>query len=255
MNTVKAIIVDDEPGGLYIIGKLLKDYCPEVKVVAACSSADSAFEQITLHEPQLVFLDISLPGKNSFELLEELPQIDFEIIFVTAHSDYMLKAFRYSAVDYLVKPVDEDLLMDAVHRAVKRIAANSIKYNITTLLQNITRSSQGQKAKLCIPSVKGFHVVDLHEIIYCEASGSYTHFHFLQMPVICASRPIHEYEELLSEAGFMRVHKSYLVNLSHVKEYVKGEGGTAILSNGYEIEVSRRKKDLFISRIKNFHLT
>jgi len=215
--------------------------------------ADIAKEKITSLHPQLVFLDISLPGKTSFDLLAELTTVNFEIIFVTAHNNYMLQAFRYSAVDYLMKPIDEDLLVDAVKRADKRIALNTINNNVTTLLDNLHKEQVPQEMKLCIPSLKGFLVVEIRNILFCEASGSYTNFHLTDNQLLCTTKSIHEYEELLADAGFVRIHKSYLVNLRHVKEYVRGEGGSVILSNGKEVEVSRRKKDSFISRMKEYY--
>ena len=250
---IRTILVDDEPRGLNTLKKLLQEYCPELKIVAECADADSAKEKIELLEPQLVFLDISLPGKSSFDLLTELENIQFEIIFVTAHHEYTLQAFRYSAVDYLVKPIDEDLLNDAVKRAIKRITSSSINLNIGALLHNIKKPQTTEEMKLCIPSLKGFQVVELKDILFCEASGSYTNFYFINNNIICSAKPIYEYEELLSDAGFVRIHKSYLVNLLHIKEYVKGEGGSVILSNSAEVEVARRKKDVFLTKMKEYY--
>lgn len=250
---IRTILVDDEPRGLNTLKKLLQEYSPELKIIAECADADSAKEKIELLEPQLVFLDISLPGKSSFDLLADLEKINFEIIFVTAHNQYTLQAFHFSAVDYLVKPIDEDLLAAAVKRAVKKISAAAVNTNITTLLHNIQKPQPGQEMKLCIPSLKGFQVVELKEILFCEASGSYTNFYFVNSSSICSAKPIYEYEELLSDAGFVRIHKSYLVNLLHIKEYVRGEGGSVILSNSKEVEVSRRKKEIFLSRMKEFY--
>jgi two-component system LytT family response regulator len=185
--------------------------------------------------------------------LADLNKVDFEIIFVTAHNEYTLQAFHYSAVDYLMKPIDEDLLAAAVKRAEKRIAVNTINNNVTTLLHNLQKVQVPQEMKLCIPSIKGFQVVELKDILFCEASGSYTNFYFNYKHSVCTSKTIHEYEELLGDAGFVRIHKSYLVNLLHVKEYLRGEGGSVVLSNNKELEVSRRKKDVFLSKMKEFY--
>lgn len=250
---IRTILVEDEPRGLNTLKKLLQEYCPELKIVAECTDATSAKEKIEVLEPKLVFLDISLQGKTSFDMLAELQKIDFEIIFVTAHNQYMMQAFHYSAIDYLVKPIDEDLLLDAVKRAVKRINASTNNHNVATLLHNISQSGSPHKMKLCIPSFKGFQVVELNDILFCEASGSYTNFHFCDQPLICSAKPIYEYEEMLTDSGFIRIHKSYLVNLRHIKEYVRGEGGVVILSNNTEIEVSRRKRDLFITRMREYY--
>jgi len=250
---VRTILVDDEPRGLNTLKKLLQEYCPEIKVVAECTDADTAKDKIELLEPQLVFLDISLPGKTSLDLLSELDKINFEIIFVTAHNEYTLDAFHYSAIDYLMKPIDEDILIDAVRRAVKRVTMNSVNNNVSTLLHNLQKAQAPQEMKLCIPSLKGFQVVELKDILYCEASGSYTNFFFTDKHSICTAKTIHDYEDLLEDAGFVRIHKSSLVNLLHVKEYLRGEGGSVILSNGHEVEVARRKKDLLIAKMKEYY--
>jgi two-component system, LytTR family, response regulator len=253
MNRIKTILVDDEPRGLTSMQKLLQLNCPEVDVIACCGSAEEAKDMIERLQPQLIFLDIAMPGKTGFDLLKDLHEINFEIIFVTAHNNYMVQAFHFSAVDYLLKPVDDELLVEAVKRAGKKIEEKKDGQQIETFLHNIQYSSGSQKMKLCIPSLKGFQVVEIQDIIYCEASSNYTNFHFTNRPVICASKPIHEYEELLEDCNFIRTHKSFMVNLEHVKEYIRGEGGTLLLSNNHEVEVSRRKKDILMTRMKSYY--
>ena len=253
MNTIKTILVDDEPRGLSSLQKLLEINCDTIEIIASCSSASAAIDAITNLQPHLVFLDIAMPEENGFDLLHNLPVINFEIIFVTAHNNYMTQAFKFSAVDYLLKPVDDELLRAAVKRAEKKIEEKNAGLNIETFLHNIKNKSCSQKMKLCIPSLKGFQVVQIQDIIYCEASSNYTNFHFTNRLTICASKPIHEYEELLEDCNFIRTHKSFMVNLEHVKEYVRGEGGTIILSNNHEVEVSRRKKDMLMTRMKQYY--
>ncbi|PWT77564.1 MAG: DNA-binding response regulator [Bacteroidetes bacterium] len=250
---IRTILVDDEPRGLNTLNKLLTEYCPELFVVAGCTDTESAKEKILSLDPQLAFLDISLPEKTSFDLLSELGNINFEIIFVTAHNQYAVQAFHFSAIDYLMKPIDEDLLVNAVKKAVKRIEGNATNHDISTFLHNVSKAQAPQEMKLCIPSLKGFQVVELKDILFCEASGSYTNFYFDNKSSICTAKPIHEYEGLLQDAGFVRIHKSFLVNLRHIKEYLRGEGGSVILSNGKELEVSRRKKESFIESMKEFY--
>ncbi|GAA4305855.1 LytTR family DNA-binding domain-containing protein [Compostibacter hankyongensis] len=236
------------------LNSMLQAYCPELSVVASCRDVAEAKEKIQLLNPQLVFLDISLKDKTSFDLLAGLEHLNFEIIFVTAHNQYALRAFQYSAIDYLLKPIDEDLLASAVKRAAKRISDNNTAgNNISTLLYNLNKINTQNEMKLCIPSLKGFDVADIKDIIYCEASGVYTHIHFAGQPLICSSKGLSEYEKLLTSSGFIRAHHSYLVNLLHVKQYVKGEGGTLILSDNKEITVSRRKKENIINRMKEFY--
>lgn len=253
MNKIKTILVDDEPRGLTSLQKLLQMNCEEVDVISCCGSATEANEKIAQLHPQLVFLDIAMPETNGFELLRNIQAINFEIIFVTAHSNYMTQAFHFSAVDYLLKPVDDDLLIEAVKRAGKRIDDKTGSLQIETFLHNFQNKNTPQKIKLCIPSLRGFQVVEINEIIYCEASSNYTNFHFTNRASICASKPIHEYEELLADCNFVRVHKSFVVNLEHVKEYIRGEGGSVILSNNHEVEVSRRKKDMLMTRMKEYY--
>jgi two-component system LytT family response regulator len=250
MTKIKAILIDDEPRGLTSLQKLLEINCPGVAVVGLASSAEEAKEKITELKPQLVFIDIAMPGKTGFDLLKDFDVVNFEIIFVTAHNSYAIQAFHFSAVDYLLKPVDEELLVEAVKRAERRIEEKTSGQHIETLMHNIGQKDSPHKMKLCIPSVKGFQVIDIQDIIYCEASSNYTNIHFTNRPFICASRPIHEYEELLEDSSFARIHKSYVINLEHVKEYMRGEGGSILLSNGKELEVSRRKKEDFFKKMK-----
>ena len=247
---IKAILIDDEVHCLDTLNILLSDFCPGVTVLERCMSAKQGLSAIQKFEPDLVFLDIEMPGKNGFELLEELPEINFEIIFVTAHHDYTTQALHLSAVDYLLKPVDENLLVEAVKRAGKRIGGKADHQPMETFKHNMQQRGATQKMKLCIPFSKGFQVVDIQKIIYIEADGNYSNFHFTDRPVICASKSILEYESLLADCNFVRVHKSFVINLDHVTDYIKGEGGAVLLSGGKEIEVSRRKKELLMSRMK-----
>ena len=255
MTTIplRAILVDDEPRGLTSLQKLLELNCADVEIVATCSNVDDALDKIKAFRPGLVFLDIAMPVKNGFELLKETREMPFEVIFVTAHNQFMIEAFHFSAIDYLLKPIDEEQLVDAVNRAKKRFEERTGARNIETFLYNVKQSRLPGSMKLCIPSLKGFQVVELDEILYAEASGNYTNFYFVnQQHPVCTSKPIHEYEELLSDSGFVRIHKSFLVNLVHIKEYLRGEGGSVVLTNGTEIEVARRKKEPFLDKMKSF---
>ena len=253
MNKIKTLLVDDELRGLTSLERLLQLNCPNVSVVCSCTGANEAKNKIAELQPDLVFLDIAMPGKTGFDLLKELPEINFEIIFVTAHNNYMIQAFHFSAVDYLLKPIEDDLLIEAVKRAGKRITEKTGSGQIETLLHNMQYIEGTQKMKLCIPSLKGFQVIEIQDLIYCEASSNYTNFHFTSRPSICASKPIHEYEAILEECNFVRIHKSFMVNLHHIKEYVRGAGGAVIMSNGHEIEVSRRKKDILMTKMKIYY--
>jgi two-component system LytT family response regulator len=250
MSTISAILIDDELRALSSLQKLLELNCPDVEILQSVRRVDEARQYIDQLKPDLIFLDIDMPGKSGFQLLDEIDEIDFEIIFVTAYSEFTEQALHLSAVDYLLKPVDENLLVNAIERARKRIGPKKERQPVETFLYNIQTHGSPHKMKLCIPSIKGFQVVDIQNIMYIEASSNYSNFYFTNRPLICASKPLHEYATLLDDNHFVRVHKSYAVNLDHIQEYVKGEGGYVILTNGKEIEVSRRKKDILIQRMK-----
>lgn len=250
---MKAILVDDEPDGLKTLQKLLELHCRQVEVIATCTNAIAARHEIELQKPDVVFLDIQMPGKSGIEMMRELTDKNFEVIFVTAHNEYMLQALQYSAADYLLKPVDEERLIEAVERAEKKLAEEK-KHELTeTLLYNIGKAGMPSEMKLCLPTMKGFLILDLDEIIYCEAERSYTIFHIDNKKPITVSKPLLEYESTLVNTSFFRIHKSFLINLKHVKEYHRGEGGSVFMSNNAEIEVSRRKKDQFLQKIKEIY--
>ena len=247
---MRTILVDDEPDGVRTLKKLLELNCPEVEIAATCNSAKAAIEKLEEVKPDLVFLDVRMPGKSGLDMLTELPVQNFEVIFVTAHDEYMLQALQFSAVDYLMKPVDEDRLVEAVDRVRKRLKMERSAGHKETLIYNIGKAGSPLEMRLCLPTQKGFNIVKLEEIVYCEAKRSYTLFRFANNKSILISKPLFDYDKLLTETVFLRVHKSFLINLLHVKEYVRGEGGSVIMSDGTEIEISRRKKEQFLLKVK-----
>jgi len=249
---IKSIIVDDEKLSRNTLKKLLELHCPEVEVVAECEDAGSASVQVASLKPDLVFLDVAMPGKNGIEFLREYEEINFEVIFVTAHDKYVLQAIRFAAVDYLSKPVEELQLITAVANARKRIASKSANQHMEIFLHNMQQKTNQQEMQLCVPSVKGFQVIKISDIIYCEADNTYTNIYLLNNQKLMASRPLIDYETILQDSSFVRIHKSYLINMKHLKEYQKGEGGTAIMSNGKQLDVSRRKKESFITYMKQY---
>jgi two-component system, LytTR family, response regulator len=247
---MRAILVDDEPDGIRTLEKMLELNCPEVEIEATCSNTMAAKQKLEEIHPDVVFLDIRMPGKSGLDMLAELSVTNFEVIFVTAHNEYLLQALQFSAVDYLMKPVDEDRLVEAVERVKKRIKQKQTGGQAEILLHNIKKAGFPLEMRLCLPTQKGFTIVKLEEIAYCEAQRSYTIFRLINNKSIMISKPLFDYERLLVDTVFFRVHKSFLINLLHVKEYTRGEGGTVIMSNGMEIEVSRRKKEQFLAKVK-----
>jgi two-component system, LytTR family, response regulator len=249
---MRAILVDDEPDGIRILKKLLEVHCPEVEIAATCTNAVTARQKLEEIHPDVLFLDIRMPGKSGLDLLTELSFRDFEVIFVTAHNEYILQALQFSAADYLTKPVDEDRLVEAVQRVENRLEQGKSTGQSEALIHNISIAGFPLEMRLCLPTMRGFTIVKLEEIIYCEANRSYTRFHIINQKPITISRPLIDYEKLLTNTTFFRAHKSFLINLLHIKEYLRGEGGTIIMSNGIEIEVSRRKKEQFLLKVKEF---
>ena len=247
---MRAIIVDDEPDGIGTLKRMLELHCKQVEVIATCTNAEAAKQKTEQLEPDVIFLDIQMPGKSGLDMLTELSDKNFEVIFVTAHNEYMLQALQFSAVDYLLKPVDEERLIKAVNRAEKKLEQKSDSTNMEALMHNMQKAGTPNEMKLCIPSLKGFLVLKLEDIIVCEAERNYTVFYLVNKKPVTVSRTLLDYEEILKDTTFLRVHKSFLINLQHVTEYQRGEGGMVIMSNGMEIEVSRRKKDHFLAKVK-----
>lgn len=246
----KAIIIDDETGPRESLDQLLEKHCRNISVIAKADSVESAYESITQLNPDLVFLDIEMQTGNAFDLLEKFDRIDFAIIFTTAFNHYAINAIRFSAIDYLLKPVDADDLKAAVSRfEMKKHDEAALNHKFQTLLNNIQPDSRSKK--IGIPDGDSLVFIDIKDLIRCHSDGSYTSFFLTSGKKIMASKPIGEYEELLQEERFFRIHRSFLINLDHIKKYVKGDGGYVVMSDGAEVEVSRRKKNDFIAMLSN----
>lgn len=246
---IRAIIVDDEVKSCQNLKVLLNDFCPNVEVVAFCESVNESVKAIKTYEPEMVFLDIQLRGESGFDLIEKVQPVNFEIVFVTAHSDYAIRAFKFSAIDYLLKPIDVDDLQNAVERVEKKRNFNSLG-RLSQLMANLKPSSS-QQYKLAIPSGEGYIFIKISEIIYCEASSNYTTFVMTDGKKYLVTRTLKEYEELLDQEDFFRIHNSYLINLNAIKKYIRGEGGQVIMANDSVLDVSRRKKEFFLKKISH----
>lgn len=242
-----AIIVDDEKNGRALLALLLNENCPNVTVLDSADSADKALELINKLNPDLVFLDIEMPGGSGFDLLNKIERPDFSVIFVTAYDKYAVKAFKFSAIDYLLKPVDEEELIRAVAEAVKHKKENlfpsidALKKNYNTL-----RSESG---KLGLTTQTGLVFIEIKDLIRCEADGKYTNCFLTDHNKIMVSRNLKEFEDFLSEHNFIRIHHSHLVNMEYIKQYQSGRGGYVIMSDGSTVDVSQRKKDEFLKRL------
>ena len=246
---IKAIIVDDEPYCCDALEILLQRYCPQVQVAEVCNSGESALSAIKELKPQLVFLDIEMPHMNGFELLEKLPAINFELIFTTSYDQYAIKAIRFSAMDYLLKPVDREELQQAVQKVVQRFD-HPLPQQLEILLQKIHHPASTVQ-RIALPTMEGLQLIPIQSIISCTSSSNYTIFLLKDQQKITVSRTLKETEEMLEEHAFLLVHHSYLVNLNEIIKYVKGEGGYLVMSDSSAVDVSRSKKELLLQKLRH----
>lgn len=244
---LKAIIVDDEIKNRETLDKMLNQFCPQVDLVDKVNSIAAAKESISYHEPDLVFLDIEMPGGNGFELLEEVENLSFDVIFTTAHADYAIKAIKFAALDYLLKPINIKELVNAVEKAVQKkdggepvSEINSRKYEV---LRTNREKDDFKFTKIALPTLEGIDFIEVDEILRCEASRSYSNFYLRSGEKIVVSKALKEFEDLLSEVNFFRVHKSNMINLKYIKKYVKGKGGYVVMEDDSIVDVSVRRKD------------
>ena len=248
LKNIAAIIIDDEQDSRETLAAYLAKYCPQVQILTQCANVQEAKTAIQKYQPQLLFLDIEMPYGNAFDLLEQFTDIRFEIIFVTAFSQYAIQAFNLSAAHYILKPVDIEELELAVEKVVRRIQQKK-QLNHTKILIDNLKNLQAGRRKLVLPLIEGFEVVKLSEILYCQADDNFSCFHFINGKKALICRPLKYYEKTLEAYNFYRVHRSYIINLEYVKRYVKGKGGSVVLENGATIPVSPNKKQLFIQRL------
>lgn len=243
---LKAIIIDDEPYCCETIATLLEDN-HEVAIAAVCHNGADAITAIQKHNPDLVFLDVEMPKMNGFEMLEQIPLVNFEIIFTTSYDQYALKAIRFSAIDYLLKPVDSEELQRAIQKMFHR-SQKPIAQQLEILLQKIHQPSTPIN-KIAMPTMEGLQMIPVDSIINCESDSNYTILFLKNDKKIVASRTLKEIEELLEEHSFIRVHRCYLANLNEVEKYVKGEGGYLLMSDGRMIDVARNKKEILLKKL------
>lgn len=248
---LKVFVVDDEFQSRNLLCRLLADNFPNVSILGQASNIKEAVEGISKHKPDLLFLDIELHGETAFDLLQQLNNVNCHIIFVTAHDEYALKAFRFNAVDYLLKPIILSELEYAIQKATAHL--HEIKFTSNEQLVNLIRSIHHPKNvhdKIAVPTSDGFVLVPVGEIIFCRASGNYTEFHLVNNKQLLSSYTLKQYHDLLTDQNFFRTHRSYLINMSYVKMYRKGDGGTAVMQDGTEVEISKQNKEAFLQYFK-----
>jgi len=244
---IRTLIIDDEQHCIDRIEKLINDYGKNLNIIATCSTVEDALKKTDALNPDLVFLDIEIHDKTGFDYLEQLGEFDFHLIFTTAFDNYAIKAFKYSAMDYLLKPIDNDDFIKAIERLNKRVSAADTEVQIKMLLNNLKK--EDHKKTIRIPTLDGFEILEIRNIIHCQAETSYTHI-FTEQQKYMVSKSIKFYEDLLKDANFFRIHNSHLVNINHIKKYTKGKGGYVTMSNNSTVDVSTRKKEEFLKLFK-----
>jgi len=249
MPVINTLLIDDEPHSLDLLEAMIESYCPELDVVGRVESAQEAIECVQQHNPQLLLLDIEMPGMSGFELLEAFPNPKFKVIFVTGYNEYAIKAIRYSALDYLLKPVIASELIEAVKRVKKNLAlAEDLR--VENLNSEIKKGQHFER--LVVPTGKGYVVVPFSDIVYIESvTGGYVQIHLQGNRKIVASQTMGYYESILPPEEFLRVHKSHVVRLDQVTAYNKGQGGKLEMSNGVELDIATRRKSAFVKALKN----
>jgi two-component system LytT family response regulator len=242
---VKAILVDDEPKANKLLALQLAESCPEIEITASTNNSIEAIELIRTQNPDLVFLDIEMPNLNGFELLGKMPEVRFEIIFITAFNQYAIEAFDHYALGYLLKPVQAQKLKEVVDMAIVRIREKNFSGNLRAYFEQKPARNAADD-RIALPTLGGMKFVPIDEIIFCEADSNYTHFHLINNKQITVSRTLNEYEKLLPGTGFYRIHHKYILNLNFAREYYKGKNAYVILENGREIPISSSHKAGFL---------
>ena len=241
---IRAVIIDDEPINTTNLQQLLLKNCPVVKIVAIAYNAEDGKKIILENDPDLVFLDIEMPGKNGFELLQSLPDYSFEVIFVTAYDNFGIQAVKFAAIDYLLKPINVEELKIAVKKVVDRNLKKKNNDQLENLLSILKQHQNINEHRIALPTAQEIRFVNPKDIIRCESSNNYTTFYLSNEEKLLISKPIYLYEELLKDYGFIRCHQSHLVNKKFIKSFIKEDGGHLLLENNIQLPISKQKKEL-----------
>ena len=247
MQTIKAILVDDELNSLQNLQLKIQEYCPSVKVVAQTQRPEEAIVLIQQHKPDVIFLDIEMPRMSGFKMLEEIPDVDFEIVFITAYNHYAINAIRISAFDYLVKPVSIKDLQHSIER-LGHFAVQKSRERADILKRNLA-NPKTQEDQIAIPTNDGLEFIQIKQIIRVESSSNYSILILQNGQHLLVTRQLKDFEELLGDYRFYRIHHSHLINLNYIAKYVRGDGGQITMRNGDMVDVSRRKKEIFLKLI------
>lgn len=241
ISAVRTLLIDDEKPARRALRTILEMRCPEVDIIGEADSVPTGLQAIRELQPDLVLLDIMLKDQTGFDLLKQLPEIDFKLIFITAHEDFAIRAFRYSALDYILKPVDSTELVAAIAKVREVLGVDDLRLRLSTLMENM--AVREKPRKIALRSVERINIVDLHEIVRCASERNYTRFFLADGSSLLVSRTMKDYADLLEQSGFFRVHHSHLINLEHLVAYEKADGGFVTLSDNSSVPVANRRKD------------
>ncbi len=244
-HVIKAIIIDDEENARENLRGILNEYCPEVQILKEASSAAEAIVVIDNYKPNLVFLDIEMPDGNGFEVLKQFKNPEFKVIFVTAYDHYAIQAIRFSALDYILKPINVLFLQTAIQKMKETMEKDDLR--IQNLLEN--NVSNIENRKLALTFSNKIEYIEIKQILRCEGETNYTRFYLNDGRKFLISRTLVEYEEILDNHGFIRSHKSHLVNIKHIRSFIKDDGGYLVMQDGSTVPVSRRKKEAVLEKL------
>jgi len=248
---IRCVLIDDEKNALEMMEWLLKTYCPEVEIMAMCNSSELGIEAINKHRPDIVFLDIEMPNMNGFDMLEKFDKLFFDVVFCTAYDQFAIKAFKYSALNYLLKPVDPDDLKNTIRRIEDKKSVPS-KEQFDLLLQSMKNSGRNTPGRIALTTGDGLLFVPTTDIIYCEAESNYTNVVLAGGKKILVSKVLKDIDEVLSGPDFYRVHSSFLININRIKKLVRGDGGYIIMDNDAIVNISRTKRQEFMELFEKF---
>ncbi len=247
---ITCIIIDDETKCVHTLELIIKRHCPELQLLASCDSAESGLEAIRTHRPQVVFLDIEMPKMNGFDMLDKVGKIDFHVVFTTAYSQFAIKAFQYSALNYLLKPIDPDDLIDTVSR-IQNLQRPPQQEQIDILLETLRRP-EPKMQRIALSTHDGLIFVQTTDIMYCQSENNYTWVYLTKGGKHLLAKTLKEFEETLPALDFYRIHNSYLVNLNEIQRFVREDGGYVIMNNGTQITIARARREQFFSLFDKF---